>query len=488
MSTDDDKKKLDFATWGPWAAMVAAVVLTAKGEFDLAVLAHFSPWVAPLFPVMIDVYVVASFHRRRMADMIISALLMISCQIAVHVTPIYITAGEATPWGLVVAVACIAPIVVVRVKTLTGRTAEEIAAEKQAALREDELRAARAETAEARRSLAEIEAAAAASADQAQAEIAARAEAETAVTQLAAQVENLTAQAAAEQEIAVGKQEEIQRQAREEIGRLEDAIRGAIAARDAAARHADEQTQAAGLAQGRLAEARDSAERAAAARAEAEQRAEAHMLQVSTAAEQAEHELRQQLAAATSAATAAERHAAELAEQVRTLIAQRDEARASAQRTGDRAVLAEQRIADLERNHDAALEANESLRRRLDRATEKKAEITAGRAVEISGRRQQEISGRADRKPELPALTGLPENLPVVESVRPEKVAAALIARAVYPDATLAQLSEITSISDRTIGKVLRAGPSDVAGETAKQLLALAAGGQVLALTEGRAA
>jgi hypothetical protein len=487
MSSDNGEKKLDFATWGPWVAMVAAVVLTAKGEFDLAVLAHFNEWIAWMFPVMIDVYVIASFHRRRWADMITSALLMIFCQIAVHLLPVYITENEQTPWGLVVAVACIAPIVVVRVKTLTGRTKEEIAAAQQAALREDELRAARAETTAARQTLAEIEAAATAAAEQARAEIAARTEAETVAAQLAAQVENLTAQAAAEAEIAAGKQEEIQRQAREEIGRLQDEIRGAIAARDAAARHADEQTQAAGMAQGRLAEARDSAERAAAAKAEAEQRAEAHMLQVSATAEQAEHELRQQLAAATSAATAAERSVAELAEQVRTLQVQRDEARVAAERAGNRAALAEQQITDLEKGRDAALDEIESLRRRVARATEK-AEIAAARPVEISGRRQQEISGRPARKAALPALAGLPENLPAVESVRPEKVAAALVARAVYPDATLAQLSEITGISDRTIGKVLRAVPTEIAGEMAQQILALAGGGQVLALTDGRAA
>ncbi len=501
---DGKTKKDGFAAAGPWVAMAAAVILTAKGEFDLAVLAHFSSYIAWMFPVMIDVYVVTAFHRRRRADMVIGMLLMIFCQIAVHLLPVYITEGEDTPWGLVVAVACIAPIVVVRVKVLTGRTAKEIAAEQEAAQRVGEVRAARAETAAARQALAETKAAAAAAAEQAQAEITARAEqaqAEIAAAEQqaqaeiaareeaetrAAEVETLAAQAAAQAEIEAGKQQEILREARAEIGRLQTEVRDAVEARDDARRYADEQNRAAGLAQGRLAEARDSAERAVAAKAAAEQRAHAHMQQVSAAAEQAEHQLRQQLAAATGAAAAAERRVAELAERVSTLEAKREEARAGAERAGNRAAVAEQQIAQLERGRDAAFEELEKLRRQLARATEKKAEIAAGQP-EISGRRQQEISGRPGRRTALPTSVPLPENLPVVESVRPEKVAVVLVARVRYPDATLAQLAEITDISDRTVGKVVRAVPAEIASDMAEQILALA-GGPVLALSDGRAA
>ena len=78
--------------------------------------------------------------------------------------------------------------------------------------------------------------------------------------------------------------------------------------------------------------------------------------------------------------------------------------------------------------------------------------------------------------------------LPVVETVRPEKVAAVLVARVSYPDASQLQLAEITKISDRTIGKVLRTVPSEIAADMAEQIIALAGGGQVLALTDGRAA
>ncbi len=345
---------------------------------------------------------------------------------------------------------------------------------------QQETRAARAELQEIReRSEAELQ------------EIRVHAKVETGRAQQAidalAQVENQAARSAARVEIEAGKQQEILDQAREEIQRLQNALGDAATAREDALRHAAEQTQTAGAAQGRLAEAREIAERAVAAKIAAEQSAQDHSRQVSTAAEQAEHVLRQQLAAATSAAAAAERSVAELSERVRTVQAQREEARTAADRAGTRAAVAEQQIADLERGRDAAFDELEKVRRQLARAVEK-AEIVTARQPEISGRRQPEISGRPARKPGLPVLARLPENLPIVESVRPEKVAAALVARVTYPDATLTQLAEITEISDRTIGKVVRAVPADVAGDIVDQILALAAGGPVLALTDGLAA
>ncbi|MEH0830967.1 hypothetical protein V6U84_63770, partial [Micromonospora sp. CPCC 205714] len=65
--------------------------------------------------------------------------------------------------------------------------------------------------------------------------------------------------------------------------------------------------------------------------------------------------------------------------------------------------------------------------------------------------------------------------LPEVETVKPEKVAAILVARAENPDATQTALAEITGISDRTIRKVLNAVPAEIVG-------------QVLELTSGRVA
>jgi myosin heavy subunit len=486
---DSKSKWTDFATAGPWIAMAAAVILTAKGEFDLAVLAHFDESIAWMFPVMIDVYVVTAFHRRRWKDMVIGMFLMIFCQIAVHLLPVYITEGEATPWGLVVAVACIAPVVVVRVKMLTGRTAKEIEAEQEAAKRADDVRAARAETTAARQALAETKTAAAAAAEQAQAEIAAQAEqarteiaaveqraqaeitARTTAETRAAEVETLASQAAAQAEIEAGKQAEILREARAEIGRLQTAVRDAIEARDEARRQAGEQTQAAGLAQGRLAEARESADRAAAAKVEAEQRASARLQEMSQVSEQAKRQMGQQLAAATDRAAAAERNVAELAERVRTVEAQRDEARAGAERAGNRAAFAEQQIAELERGRDATFDELERVRRQLARASER-AEITVAR--------QPEISGRPARKSAPSTAVALPENLagtvPSVETVRPETVAAVLVARVRFPEATNAELAAATTISDRTIRKVLNAVPAEITAAFAGEVLALTGG------------
>lgn len=484
-----DSLKNRFATvaWGAWVAMAAAVILTAKGEFDLAVLAHFSSYIAWMFPVMIDVYVITSFHRKRRPDMVIGMLLMIFCQIAVHLLPVIITAGEKTPWGLVVAVACIAPVVVVRVKILTGRTTKEIAAEQEAAQRTDELHAARAETAAARQALQEIRERSAAEVQEIRAH--AEAEAGRAQQEIAAlsEAENRAAMMVRDSEIEAARQSEIRSEIESEIQRVSESEIRVVEARRIAEQRADEQGQLARLAEGRLAEARETADRAQAARVTAEQAAAAHMRQVSTTAEQADQQLRQQLAAATSAARSAERSVAELAEQVRTVQAQREEARASAERAGNRAAIAEQQITDLERGRDAAFDELEKVRRQLARATEK-AEIVAVRQPEISGRRQPEISGRPARKSTLPVLAHLPENLPAVDGVRPEKVAIVLLARVIYPDVSQQQLAEITDISDRTIGKVVRAVPAQLAIEVGEQLLALAGGGKVLALTDGRAA
>ena len=343
----------------------------------------------------------------------------------------------------------------------------EIAAA-QAAQQAATLRAARAETEQARRELAEIQARLDTETERLQAEIAARTEAETRAEQVVQ-----------ESEIQAVRHSEIRSEIESEIQRVRQSEIRAVEARRIAEQRADEQAQLARLAQGRLAEARETADRAQAARVAAEQTAAAHMQQVSTAAEQAEHALRQELAAATGAAAAADRRVAELAEQVRVVEAQREEARASAERQGTARVLAEQEIAALQRGRDAALDELEKVRRQLARVTER---------AEIGAARQPEISGRPARKSAAPAVMQLPENLPVVETVRPEKVAAVLVARVTYPDASQLQLAEITNISDRTIGKVLRAVPSEIAGEVAEQILALAGGGKVLALTDGRAA
>ena len=498
--TDNEEKKTGLAavSWGPWVAMAAAVILTAKGEFDLAVLAHFVPSIAWMFPVMIDVYVITAFHRGRRRDMVISMLLMIFCQVAVHVLPVYITEGEKTPWGLVVAVACIAPVVVVRVKILIGRTTQEIAAEQEAARRADEVRAARAETTAARAAQAQAQAAAraetaraeaeiAAAEQRVQAEISAREAAEIRATEAETRAEIAEQQQAEIAARAEQVQAEISARAEAEIAREKQALTEALETSRRAQDRAVQHAQAAAAAEGRLAEAREIAERAAAARVHAEQAAAAQIERVTTGAEQDRQGLRRALAEAQETGRRAQATAATLADDLRTVQAQRDEARAAAERQANRAARAEQSIEAAEQTRDAALNDLEAARRRLARVTEQAGTVARARA-EISSPAKAEISARPERKSALPVPVRLPENLPVVETVRPEKVATVLVAKAMHPQATIGELAEFTDISDRTIGKVLRGVPAEIAAEVVEQIFALAGGGQVLALTDGRAA
>ncbi|MEQ4301615.1 hypothetical protein ABNF97_09510 [Plantactinospora sp. B6F1] len=101
-----------------WPALVAAVALTAKGEYDLARMAHYGEWMAVLFPISIDVYSAAAFLRHRTLDVLAGLALMIGCQVAVHLLPLYITGEEQVPWGLVIAISCVPPIVAWRAHAL----------------------------------------------------------------------------------------------------------------------------------------------------------------------------------------------------------------------------------------------------------------------------------------------------------------------------------------------------------------------------------
>ena len=488
------KQKPGVGAWGPWIAMAAAVILTAKGEFDLAVLAHFSAWIAWMFPVMVDVYVITSFHRRRWMDMVIGMLLMIFCQIAVHLVPVYITAGEQTPWRLVVAVACIAPVVVVRVKFLTGKTAAEIAAEQQAAQRTDELRAALEETAGARRALAETQASAATTAEQARAEIAGLVQAETQASQAREQAEIRAEQAEALAATQAAQRAEMQTRAQAEIREHARVAAEAQEAAELAQQARVEQAELARLAEGRLAEAREAADRANTVRVHAEQQAHARIQQVTSTAEQAEQGLRQQLAETGQRGEQAERQAAELGEQLRVVNAQLEQAQQVVERQTRELVLVEQQAATADRDHmaalgeahaarDAALAEAEQARRAASRAAGKAESMTGqpatggSRRPAIGGRRHPAIAGRrsaeivlvGDRH-SLPALPQeLAADLPEVETVAPETVALVLTARIAYPDATQPEIAEVTGKSERTVRKVLTAVPTE-------QLLALSAG------------
>ncbi|MDG4790350.1 hypothetical protein O7626_40845 [Micromonospora sp. WMMD1102] len=108
-----------------WPALVAAVALTAKGEYDLARMAHYGEWMAVLFPISIDVYSAAAFLRHRTGDVLAGLALMIGCQIAVHLLPLHITGEEKVPWGLVIAISCIPPIVAWRAHALGTKSRAE---------------------------------------------------------------------------------------------------------------------------------------------------------------------------------------------------------------------------------------------------------------------------------------------------------------------------------------------------------------------------
>ncbi|MEV1321935.1 hypothetical protein AB0J14_38305 [Micromonospora arborensis] len=261
MSTDE-RQPDELVVWGERIALATAVGLTAKGEFDLAVMAHFSPWIAWVFPLMLDVYVITAFHKRRWLDVAISFSLMLFCQAAVHLVPVWIDfeADEKAPWGLVLAVSCVAPIVVIRVKALTGKTREEREAEKRDDALAEDARKARADAADADRKRAAVEAALKAE-ERKSADAAQRAEAEAAGRKRAEERATAEAEARAEES----------RESEAEIARL---IRHAedvqASARDARAQAA-EQSELAARISGQLDEARLLAERAIAEKMNAEQ-------------------------------------------------------------------------------------------------------------------------------------------------------------------------------------------------------------------------
>jgi hypothetical protein len=259
-----EKPRDNFAVWGERVALGSAVLLTAKGEYDLAVMAHFAWWIAWMFPVMIDVYVITASHKRRWFDVVVSLALMIFCQVAVHLVPVFITGGEETPWGLVMAVACIAPIVVVRVKALTGKTRDEIEADDRAAALAEDAREARAEAAEATRKRAEAEA-------NLRAEAEARQAAEAEVQAEAERRKQAEAEVAAEAEARA----EVERKLGAEVTRHRKSLDEIQAsARDARAQAAEASELAARIA-GQLEEARTLAERAIAEKLHVEQQMQA---------------------------------------------------------------------------------------------------------------------------------------------------------------------------------------------------------------------
>ncbi|MFE5329422.1 hypothetical protein ACFRCG_23845 [Embleya sp. NPDC056575] len=94
----------------PWVALVAAICLTASGEFALFVALGFGAW-SYAAPVCIDAYVVASFRARR--EVFPAVLVMIVANSISHLLPV----GHP-PVAVVVAVSALAPLILWRVHVL----------------------------------------------------------------------------------------------------------------------------------------------------------------------------------------------------------------------------------------------------------------------------------------------------------------------------------------------------------------------------------
>lgn len=202
---------------GRWISLAAAVALTAKGEYDLAVLCHYPRELAALYPVMLDVYVVVAFSRHRHGDVLAGLALMLGCQVAAHLLPALAESPErvTAPWGLVMAVACVPPIVLLRTHALGSRSRAEAEAEAAA---EAEAEAAKRKAAEAERAEAEAEIA------RLRQQLAAAQAAARAACEEAAQAAEAKAEAEAEAEISARAEAEAERaeaearQARAETG------------------------------------------------------------------------------------------------------------------------------------------------------------------------------------------------------------------------------------------------------------------------------
>jgi hypothetical protein len=96
-----------------WAALLAALAVTASAEYELARSAGFGVYVAGGVPAALDVYAVRALRARR--DVAAVVVAMVAVQAAAHL----VAAGLlAVSVPLVVAVSSIAPLVLWRVHTL----------------------------------------------------------------------------------------------------------------------------------------------------------------------------------------------------------------------------------------------------------------------------------------------------------------------------------------------------------------------------------
>ncbi|MFF7454780.1 hypothetical protein [Kitasatospora sp. NPDC008115] len=115
-----------------WLAMSAAVVVSAHGEWALAVDSGFHPVVAAGLPLALDTYALRALRAGR--EVFPPVLGMVATNAAAHL----LGAGVITPdWRLIVAVSAIAPLVLWRVHVLHTHTTPAAEDPEQAA--EDDL-------------------------------------------------------------------------------------------------------------------------------------------------------------------------------------------------------------------------------------------------------------------------------------------------------------------------------------------------------------
>lgn len=91
--------------------------MTAYSEWQLALLVGIHPGVAPLFPVAVDTYVVASVRAGRGRDIAASLAVMGGSQVSAHLLTTHSVTASVT---LVAAVSLLIPITVWRVHALAG--------------------------------------------------------------------------------------------------------------------------------------------------------------------------------------------------------------------------------------------------------------------------------------------------------------------------------------------------------------------------------
>lgn len=101
------KKRLDFLAW---AALAAALVVTASAEWDLARQCGIGQWVAVGVPASLDIYAIRALRARRDVPAVVGAMIVV--QALAHLVSAGLLAVSPV---LVVAVSTIAPLVLWRV-------------------------------------------------------------------------------------------------------------------------------------------------------------------------------------------------------------------------------------------------------------------------------------------------------------------------------------------------------------------------------------